>query len=86
MTIGEQAQTNPADFSLAPAPADMLESEGAKFLADVAFKDTATVIDLRMLRAILGCRTAKFDVRSARIIHGLDALVVLPGTKGATLL
>jgi hypothetical protein len=79
----ENGQLNPTDFSLVPAPAETLQEEGGKFLADAAVAGAATVIDLRALRPILGYRTAKFDVRATRILHGFDALVILPGTKAA---
>lgn len=82
----KHAQFNPSTMSLMQEPAGFFDDEGVGFLADAAYTDSLTLIDLRALRPVLGSRTKDFDVRATRVIHGFDAMVVLYGATPAVML
>jgi hypothetical protein len=79
-------QFNPARMDLMPVPASYFDDAGVGFLAELAFPDTFTLIDLRPLRPVLGTHTDNFDPRVTRTIHGFDAMLVLPGATPAVML
>jgi hypothetical protein len=83
---GMTGQFNPSDMSLMPAPATSFDEQGVGFLADVGYPDAYTLLDMRELRPILGYKTAAFDVKATRVIHGFDAMVVMPGTTPSKML
>lgn len=80
------AQFNPATMNVMPVPASYFDEQGVGFLADVAYPDAFTLINLRPLRPLLGARNWQFDARVARVIHGFDAMLVLPGATPSTML
>jgi hypothetical protein len=82
----KHGQFNPSTMSLMPVPASYFDEQGVGFLADVAYSDAFTLIDLRALRPVLGDRTKDFDARATRVIHGFDAMLVLPGATPAVML
>ena len=79
---------NPSTMGLVQAPSGSFDEQGVGFLADVAYADSFTLIDLRPLRAVLGNRIMDFDfdARATRVIHGFDAMLVLPGATPAVML
>lgn len=77
---------DPTTLRLVPTPATSLDDAGVGFLADVAYPDGFTLIDLRPLRPVLGYRTRDFDARATRVVHGFDAMLVLAGATPAVLL
>ena len=78
------AQFNPAAWRYDPAPASDAADYNLTFLSDQALPDGFTVIDLRPLRPILThSRAARSDHRWSQIIHGFDALVVMPGSHAS---
>jgi hypothetical protein len=78
------AMFNPSTMGVVPAPASYFDDQGVGFLADVAFPDASTLIDLRPLRPVLGIRD--FDARATRVIHGFDAMLVLHGATPSAML
>jgi hypothetical protein len=82
----KHGQFNPSTMSLMPVPAGYFDDSGVGFLADIAFSDSFTLIDLRALRPVLGNQTKDFDARATRVIHGFDAMLVLPGATPAVML
>ncbi len=82
----KHAQFNPSTMGLMPLPGSYFDQTGVGFLADLAYPDSFTLIDLRALRPVLGDRTKDFDARATRIIHGFDAMLVLPGATPAIML
>ena len=81
---GMAAQFNPAAWRYEPAPASDAADYNLTFLSDQALPDGFTVIDLRPLRSILThSRVARSDPRWSQIIHGFDALVVMPGSHAS---
>jgi hypothetical protein len=81
----QHAKFNPSTMGVMPVPATYFE-EGVGFLADVAFPDAFTLLDLCALRPFLGYRTQTFDPRATRVIHGFDAMLVLPNATPAVML
>jgi hypothetical protein len=78
------AQFNPVAFRYEPGPVSDAADEGIQFLADQALPGGFTVIDLRPLRPILTAgRARRVDARVARVVHGFDALVVMPGAHAS---
>ncbi|MBX7247937.1 MAG: hypothetical protein K1X35_02685 [Caulobacteraceae bacterium] len=77
---GVNAQFNPVEWRYAPGQVSDAADENITFLTDQAFDSGFTVIDLRPLRPILThARTSRSDPRWSQIVHGFDALVVMPG-------
>jgi hypothetical protein len=85
-TGGMHAQFNPSTMKVDPVPEENLDREGFGFLADLAYKDAFTLIDLRPLRAVLGYDVKTVDPRGVKVIHGFDAMLVLPGSIPSTML
>lgn len=78
------AQFNPVAFRYENGDAGDAEGQGVTFLTDEALPQGFTVIDLRPLRPLLGpSRTRAADANMVRVIHGFDALVVLPGAHAS---
>lgn len=82
----EHGQFNPSNMTVMPTPATYFEETGVSFLADLAFADGYTLIDLRPLRPILSARYKDIDPRAINVIHGFDAMLVMRGTKATTML
>ena len=81
---GMAAQFNPAAWRYEPGRASNAADSNLTFLTDHALPQGFTVIDLRPLRAILThSRVARSDPRWSQIIHGFDALVVMPGSHAS---
>lgn len=78
------ARFNPVEWRYNPAPAGDAAGEGVGFLADQALPQGFTVIDLRPLRPLLNAaRAARANPRMVRVVHGFDALVVMPGAHAS---
>ena len=78
------AKFNPVAWRYEPGPAANAGENGVQFLADGALPQGFTVIDLRPLRALLTAgRTQNADARMVRVVHGFDALVVMPGAHAS---
>jgi hypothetical protein len=77
---------NPSDMSVMPVPAGYFDESGVGFLADLAFPEGHTLIDLRALRPVLSNRTKDIDARAINVIHGFDAMLIMPGTTATTML
>jgi len=78
------ARFNPVAWRYEDQPAGDAEGEGVGFLAAQALPEGFTVIDLRPLRPLLSAsRTRNADARMVRVVHGFDALVVMPGAKAS---
>jgi hypothetical protein len=82
----KHAQFNPSTMSVVPAPAGYFDEQAVGFLADLAYPDGYTLIDLRALRPVLDGRTKDLDVRAVRVILGLDAMLVMTGATPAVML
>ncbi len=81
---GKAAQFNPVAWRYEPAPVSDAADTNLTFLTDQALPEGFTVIDLRPLRPILThSRVARSDPRWSQIIHGFDALVVMPGSHAS---
>jgi len=79
-------QFNQAKMTVEPASADYFAAQGVGFLADLAFPDGYTLIDLRPLRQVLGHDVAGSDPRMVRVVHGFDAMLILRGSTVSTML
>lgn len=80
----QAARFNPVAWRYEPGPAGDAEAEGIGFLAAQALPRDFTVIDLRPLRPLLPAgQTRKADPRVSRVVHGFDALVVMPGATAS---
>jgi hypothetical protein len=66
---------NPIEWTTVPTPVDTLADQGLGLFEGELFPDGFTVFDLRPLR-ILPAREA--DPRLVRVVHGFDAMVILP--------
>lgn len=78
------AQFNPVAWRYEPGEARNAEGEGIGFLTAQALPEGFTVIDLRPLRPLLSAaRTRNADARMVRVVHGFDALVVMPGAHAS---
>jgi hypothetical protein len=77
---------NPSTMTVMPVPASYFDDTGVGFLADLAFPDGYTLIDLRALRPVLSDGFEGLDSRAINVIHGFDAILVMPGTTATTML
>jgi hypothetical protein len=80
---------NPTDMTVADAPVDMFEQLGLKFLVDGIGAPGPMLIDLRPLWPLLsGTKRLKAfnNPDAVKTILSFDALVILPGSTGATML
>jgi hypothetical protein len=82
----KHAQFNPSKMDVMPVTASYFDDAGVGFLADLAFPDAFTLIDLRPLRPVLGSHTFNFNPRATRTIHGFDAMLVLSGATPSVML
>lgn len=81
---GMTARFNPVAWRFEPGPASDAADSNLTFLTDQALPEGFTVMDLRPLRPILThSRVARSDPRWSQIIHGFDALVVMPGSHAS---
>lgn len=81
---GMAAQFNPVAWRYETGPASDAADANLGFLTDQALPQGFTVLDLRPLRPILThSRVARSDPRWSQIIHGFDALVVMPGSHAS---
>ena len=81
---GRAARFNPSAWRYEDQPAGDADEAGVRFLTDEALLQGFTVIDLRPLRPLLSAsRTKSADPRMVRVVHGFDALVVLPGSTAS---
>jgi len=81
---GMSAQFNPVEWRYVPGPVSDAADENVSFLTDQAFEQGFTVIDLRPLRSLMTHgRVARSDPRWSQIVHGFDALVVMPGSHAS---
>ena len=76
----EKAAFNPTTFGFDNVPASGGYLKGLGPIADAAFADEFTVIDLRPLRAIAGMKRRDLDDELFRVIHGFDLLLVMSGS------
>ncbi len=81
---GMSAQFNPVAWRYEAGPVSDAADSNLGFLTDQALPQGFTVIDLRPLRPILThARVARSDPRWSQVIHGFDALVVMPGSHAS---
>ena len=81
---GMTARFNPVAWRFEPGPVGDAADSNLNFLTDQALPEGFTVMDLRPLRPILThSRVARSDPRWSQIIHGFDALVVMPGSHAS---
>jgi len=71
-----QGVFNPAEWKAVPTAVESFDKHAMTPVAGQHFETGFTVIDLRPLRLL---PASKADPRMIRIVHGFDALVVLPG-------
>lgn len=80
----QTAQFNPVEWRYNPGPASDAEDQAIGFLTEQALPQGFTVIDLRPLRTILTAgRAARSNPKMVRVVHGFDALVVMPGAHAS---
>jgi hypothetical protein len=82
----QHGRFNPATMGLTPVPASYFDEQGVGFLADVAFPDAFTFLDIRALRPVLGFKTTELGANASRVVHGFDAMIVLSGATPSVML
>lgn len=83
----QHAIFNPMELRYVPAPVDLADEEGLGPIVGHSFPEGFTLIDLRPLRPLFSsARTKKSDPELMRIVHGFDAILVLTGSRPATML
>jgi len=81
---GRQAAFNPATFGYEPRPVETIAEMGLEPLAALAFPDSATLFNLEALRPRLPASlTRTADPRLARVVHGYDAVLLVPGATAS---
>lgn len=74
------AGLNPSTWSYEPADAGGGYLEGIEPLTRAAFEDAYTLIDLAVLRQVIGMNRRQMDDELFRIVHGFDFLLVMSGS------
>ena len=83
----EHAIFNPMELRYVPAPVDLADEEGLGPIVGQPFPEGFTLIDLRPLRPLFSAaRTKKSDPELMRIVHGFDAILVLTGSRPASMM
>ncbi len=75
---------NPVDFRYDSGPVDVVEEEGLSPIVSATHGDGFSVVDLRQLRPLVTVNRAKTaDPELVKVVHGFDALVVMPGATAS---
>lgn len=77
------AVLNPSNWTFEAKPAKDGYARGIGPLANAAYEDKFTLIDLVPLRSIAGTRRGSLNDELFRIIHGFDMLLVMSGSTAS---
>lgn len=83
---GVHGNFNPSTMNVMPGPGEYFDELGIPYLADLAYPDGMTVIDMRQLRPILGARKEDLSIRATDAIFGFDAILIMPASTPTTML
>jgi hypothetical protein len=74
------AGLNPSTWSYEPRPANGGYVEGIEPLMNAAYEDAFTLVDLALLRPVVGMNRGELDDELFRVVHGFDMLLVMSGS------
>lgn len=80
----KHAVFNPVAFRYEVAPVDAADEEGLQPIVSATFADSFSVVDLRQLRPLVTASRAKgADPELVKVVHGFDAMVVMPNATAS---
>lgn len=78
------AVLNPSTWTYSAQPGKDGYASGLEVLANAAYDDAFTLIDLAALRPVVGSSSKRYGAEVAQVVHGFDMLLIMSGSSAAT--